>query len=370
MHEITALELGVALRELKPVLEGSFLKKFYDLGDGAFRMSFHNQDGNVEVYCKLLVTLNKTSFKEEVGEATKFAMAVRKRIEDSKVVGVYQHGSDRIAVLEFSTHEGKYRMLLEMFGKGNLVILNESGKIELCSMQINYRERSVRPGFDYVFPKGDSVDIYGLDDNGILEIMDKACASKSKMIVEISRYINIGPLYLDEIIRGAGLDPKSALSREDAARLGEAFLAFFRSLPGCRPLVYMEGGSIVDYSLVALSKYSGLERKEFDTLCEALDEAHIGARHAMREDEAPNKELEELNATIEKQRNLVVQFETESVNANLTARSIFENMNAVNAVIYYMQQNKRATIDEVRKAFPEMRIGKINLKDKKITLEL
>src|SRR5271170_5989605 len=108
MHEMTALELGVMVAELKPRLSNSFMKKFYDLGSDAYRMSFHGSDGNTEVYIKLLHSINETKFKEEAGEATKFAMAVRKRIDDSKVFNVYQHGSDRIIIFEFGAPEGRY----------------------------------------------------------------------------------------------------------------------------------------------------------------------------------------------------------------------------------------------------------------------
>src|SRR5271154_7206805 len=103
MHEMTALELGVIVGELKPRLANSFMKKFYDLNYGAYRMSFHSTEGNVEVYMKLVHTINETKFKEEAGEATKFAMAVRKRIDDSRTFNVYQHGSDRIVIFEFGT---------------------------------------------------------------------------------------------------------------------------------------------------------------------------------------------------------------------------------------------------------------------------
>jgi predicted ribosome quality control (RQC) complex YloA/Tae2 family protein len=216
MHEMTALELGVIVAELKPRLANSFMKKFYDLGNDSYRMSFHGTEGNVEVYIKLVHTINETKFKEEAGEATKFAMAVRKRIEDSRVFNIYQHGSDSIVIFEFGAPEGRYKMILEMFGKGNLVMVNEAGKIEICSKAINYRDRSVRPGFDYVMPRSESVELDKLTKEEIERIMDSVVGSQNKMITEISKFINIGPIYLDEVIKGAGLDPRNALAQRCA----------------------------------------------------------------------------------------------------------------------------------------------------------
>ncbi len=369
MHEMTALELGVIVAELKPRLANSFIKKFYDLGYGAYRMSFHGSEGNVEVYINLLHTINETKFKEEAGEATKFAMAVRKRIEDSRVFNTYQHGSDRIAIFEFGTPEGKYKVILEMFGKGNLIIVNEGGKIELCSNPVNYRDRSVRPGFDYVMPKSESVDLVNLKKEEIERIMDSVSGSQNKMITEISKFINIGPIYLDEVIKGAGLDPRNALDRNDTAKLTNAFVAFFESIKSTKPVVYLENGKVVDYSLVPLSKYKGFEQKSFYSFSEALDEAHIESRHS-KGDSGQSKDLEELNSTIAKQKELVNEFENQSVEAAQVAKTISQNMSQINHIIYYMQENKRATIEDVRKEFASIKIEQINLKDKKIVIEM
>jgi predicted ribosome quality control (RQC) complex YloA/Tae2 family protein len=369
MHELTSLELGAVVDELRPRLANSFMKKFYDLGNGSFRMSFHGTSGNVEVYCRLLVTINETRFKEEVGEATPFAMAIRKRIEDSKVLDLYQHGSDRIVVFEFAKKDERYRLFVEMFGKGNLILVNSAGKIELCSRLINFRERSVRPGFEYVLPKSDSIELRNLNKEDIERVMETVCGSQNKMIIEISKFINIGPIYLDEVIRGAGLDPRNPLKNSEVGALSDAFVSFFERVKGSKPVAYFEDGKLVDYSLVKLSKYSGLESKEFQSFSEALDEVYVESRRSGVEPEE-NKDLEELDANIGKQKELVKSFADEAKRSEDAAKTIFENMNEINSVIYYMQQNKRATAEDLKREFPGLRIDKINLKDKKIVIEM
>ena len=85
------------------------------------------------VYCGLLSTLNETTFVEESGAATNFAVAVRKRVEDSKVTDFYQHGSDRIAIIGVQGKGMKHRIIMEMFGKGNLIVVDENNIIELAA---------------------------------------------------------------------------------------------------------------------------------------------------------------------------------------------------------------------------------------------
>ncbi len=150
-------------------------------------------------------------------------MAVRKRIEDSRVLDVYQHGSDRILLLEFGVKDSKFRLLIEMFGKGNLLLLNDAGKIEICYKNVNYKDRTVRPGADYVLPKSESLELSSLDKPHLRKVLGNAVKADSKMIVEISKGINLGPMYLDEIIRSTGLNPRESLKEGEVDRLTEAF---------------------------------------------------------------------------------------------------------------------------------------------------
>ncbi|MDE1768713.1 MAG: NFACT family protein, partial [Candidatus Micrarchaeota archaeon] len=307
--------------------------------------------------------------KEEAGEATNFAMAVRKRIEDSKVLDVYQHGSDRILILELGARDGKFRLLIEMFGKGNLILLSDAGKIEVCYKNVNYKDRTVRPGADYVLPKNESLDLSSLDNSNLRKVLESVAKADSKMIVEISKSINLGPMYLDEIIRSAGLNPKEALKEGEIGRLAEAFEKFFEELKNSQPTVYIKDGKPVDYSAMPLGKYSELEQKKVATISEALDEVCLESRHAVKT-EGKNKELDELEANISKQKELVRQFSEDSANSAEAAKRIFANMNEVNSVIFYLQQNRRATLEEVIKEFPNLKIDKLNLKDKKVVLEI
>ena len=133
MREITSVEIHVLVDELRERIEGGFVRKFYEIGNGAFRFQFYSSaSGNTTVYCKLLFAFNETRFAEAAEEPTAFAMGIRKHIEGAAVTGIAQHGTDRIIILGLSSKSGRRSLIIEMFGKGNMVLVDGNGTIEQC----------------------------------------------------------------------------------------------------------------------------------------------------------------------------------------------------------------------------------------------
>ncbi len=151
IRALSSAELQVIAGELG-VLVSSYFKNFYELGDGAFLLTFSKERKEVAVYVNLANTINLTEFRERVTAPTEFALAARKKLDGSRVETVEQHGSDRIIVIWFAGRE-KRRLIIEMFGGGNLLIVNSEGKIEQVYSGRDFKERSVKKGAQYAYPQ-------------------------------------------------------------------------------------------------------------------------------------------------------------------------------------------------------------------------
>lgn len=367
MHELTALEIGIVVSELKGKTEGSYLKKFYDLGNDSFKMVFYKDGRNTVVYCRLGVTFNESTFSEESGPATNFAMAVRKRIEGARVAGIEQYRSDRIIVLHLSNNRQEYRLVFEMFGQGNLVLINQENRIELAYKIISFKDRSVKPRLPYLFPESSFIDIHTATRKEVDSVLERMSGSDDKLIVALSRYINIGPIYLEEVIRRAGLDPKGKAGKADLEGLRESLTRFVSELRQYRAREYLTAVGR-DYSVIPLSKYAGAESKEYGSLSELLDNVYLGERTAVEDKSA--KAIEELDANIRKQLQLVKSLEEESVESKATGNKIFERMNEINQLIEYMRSRKRVELKELQEQFPHLKVKSIDLKNKTVGIEL
>ncbi len=370
MREVTSSELYVLVNELKPKVEHGFFRKFYDLGDGAFRIAVYREGESTTIYFKLLLAFNETQFAEEAGAATNFAMGIRKRIENAKVMKLYQSDSDRIVVFEMRGREKDYKLIIEMFGKGNVVLVNQEGEIELCYKSIQYRERTVAPRSKYVLPKGSSIEIAAMEGEIVLGVLNEEKERVSRIISELTKRVNIGPLYLEDILNRCGIDPKAtSMSETEKRRLADALEQFSMRMADPDPLIYNESGKFVDYAITPIKKYEGMEKLNYDTLGGVLDEVYSEGRFSINS-EKEEKAAEELNSNIGKQKELAEQTMEEAKRCADSANRIFENMNAINALIFYINEKKKVSIEELRKEFGEMRIKEIDPKNKTVKIEL
>ncbi|MDE1851640.1 MAG: NFACT family protein [Candidatus Micrarchaeota archaeon] len=367
MRELSSIELKVVVDNLSATVGNGYLRKFYDLGNGSFRIGFYSDSQNHMLYIRLAEVMNLTGFAEEAGEATQFAMAMRKRIENAKVVGISQKGSDRIVIIGLEAAGSRHDIIIEMFGKGNMILADGNGTIELCYKRLEYADRAIRPKERYRFPKSSSYPFEELDAGKLREVAALAVDDGSKMIVALSKYVNVGPLYMEDAILRAGLDPKAKLSREDEARIAGSIADLFARIKEPRPRAYIEDGKVVDYALADIRKYDTLESKEYGSLDAMLDELHMRERTAV---EDPRKRrIEELDVNIAKQRELAINLMKESEELAAAAGKIYENMHMINSIIGSFRSRKGVTLQELRAEFGDIVKG-LDLKNKTVIIEV
>ncbi|MCX6778519.1 MAG: NFACT family protein, partial [Candidatus Micrarchaeota archaeon] len=151
MRPMANLEIKRICRELQ-ALAGSRISKMYGIGSDDFRFVFNARDGTKEIFARLGVCIHLTRFvREAPQEPTQLAMLLRKHVENSRVVSVYQHSDDRVIVFELE-REKKFKLVFEMFAKGNLVLAGEEGKVLACRRTEEWRDRKTRIGEMYSFP--------------------------------------------------------------------------------------------------------------------------------------------------------------------------------------------------------------------------
>lgn len=152
MRTISAAELSVLAGELKE-FAGFYIEKFYETGEGGFRMKLKKEKAQANLQIILSHTINRTSYVERQGQPSSFAMAVRKRIEGFRIDSISQMGNDRIVVFALDKGDARLNLIVEMFGKGNFIIADSSMNILLAYRQHQFRERAVAKNIEYKPPR-------------------------------------------------------------------------------------------------------------------------------------------------------------------------------------------------------------------------
>jgi predicted ribosome quality control (RQC) complex YloA/Tae2 family protein len=208
-----------------------------------------------------------------------------------------------------------------------------------------------------------------LDTEGIDAILMKVSESGNRMISELSKYLNVGPIYLEDMIVSAGLNPKGRLEVPMAVALKASILDFLEKIKSPNPIIYMKDGVAVDYSVFPLKKYAALEMDECGSISEMLDRANIAERSATKNDSVIN-DTSEVDAVIAQQRELVKRFNEDSAMYAQCGKRIFERMGEINALIMRMAEKKKPTLEELRREFPELNVEELSLKDRTVTMEV
>ncbi len=381
MHSLSGLEISILVKEFEN-LEGAYIEKFYEIDKNIFRIRL-KKESQINIECNIPNSIYRTRIIKHAETASNFAIAVRKHITNFKINKIYQLNNDRIIVFNIKSRDSEKNLIFEFFGKGNFIITDSEMKILLCYNMHNFKDRQVRPGIKYIFPKNDFVgnDISFFNSNfsklkeqfikHATENKKETFNHNQKLILFITKYLNFGPIYIEDALLRYGIDPKQDLLKIDNDKLIIDALATKFSNVNAVPIVYLKDNTIIDYSLLSLKKYENLETKKFNTFNELLD--YIGENIVQANNlysETQTAEIEEIENSIKKQKRLFEQNKKDMQNAKSAGEIIFRNMQLINLMLDETRSNKKISMNELNNLFPELKVLNIDLKKKIIIIDI
>jgi len=85
---------------------------------------------------------------------SQYIISLRKLLKNRKILSVNQYNFDRIVIFELSNVEGKpWRFIIELFNKGNYIVLDENNIVKIAKKYNIYKDRSILANREYFFPK-------------------------------------------------------------------------------------------------------------------------------------------------------------------------------------------------------------------------
>ncbi len=362
MRELYMLELMRLERELKGI-EGFYIDQFYEVEQNRFRIKLSRQGTKANLQCSIPNSINRTETIEISQGATGFSIAMRRRISGALIKEVHILNNDRILAIELSKSGEALKIIMEMFGKGNIVLANESMNILLAYRNHDFKDRSVRPNRKYEFPENSSINLL---DNVELKELEKEMQNGKEgapVLDYLSRKASMGKMYLIEALERSGISKSAKLNgigKGDFQKLSNAIESIIKESQSGKPIAYMKDGAIADFALCAISKYSSLGQKRFDTLEGALE--FMNERPQAVAEERSDAE-ERILSSIEKQKGILAGMDEDIKRNREIGRILMENMAELNEVISGLRSSRKPDINELKHA-GRIEILSINLKDK------
>jgi len=376
---MSSLDIMVCARELKNTID-FWVDNVYELY-GKVILRLRSEKGERrDLVMELGRRINLT---ERVYKAPKnpssFAMLLRKHLANTRLSTVEQPDFERILEFRFSGAEERL-LILELFGKGNLILCDQQRKIIQPYRLETWRHRTLRPREAYVHPPKKGADPRELDVSGLRRVLDGA----PDIVRGLAVNLNLGGPLGEEICARASI-PKSRKLAEISGQEFEAVLKSIKDLFGQEPApcVVYEDKEPVDVLPFDFKIHLGKRVKRFGSFNEALDEyfATLAVTSAAeKRRKRLERELEMLRRRREEQQAHFAELYAKSVEAKRKADLLAMHHALVNDLLSRLEELRRkkgwegaiAAVEEAKSAGDVWAgiINKIDPKAAKVELEL
>jgi len=278
------------------------------------------------------------------GRPPNFAMMLRNRIAGANFEGVEQYGFDRILTFRFEREDRTTLVVAELFGDGNVAVLNEDREVVDCLDTVRLRSRTVAPGSQYGYPD-ERFSPLDCDEDAFAAAM---ADSDTDLVRTLATQLNFGGLYAEELCTRAGVEKTVPIDEAT----DEQYEALFGALERLRdpilagetdPRVYEDDGAVVDatplpleehasagYQATAYEQFNGAIDAYFHRLAEADADTARGNAGTDRPDfEA---EIEKYERIIDQQKGAIEEFDEQADREHAKAELLYGHYDLVDEV--------------------------------------
>jgi predicted ribosome quality control (RQC) complex YloA/Tae2 family protein len=277
----TSFDVAAKAHELKNEITDSRVNNIYQLDAKTLLLKLHKVD---KPPLLLLLEAGRrfhlTAYAQEKPAAPPaFCMALRKHLRNAWLRAVDQHEFERIVIFKLETKAGTLRLILELFGEGNIVLASEKGEILQALIFKHMRDRNVVRGEAYAFPPSSAKNPFKMTREKLEDDL-KDCGD-TEVVRTLVRCLGVGGVYAEEILLRAGVEKTkhcSELTDVEIASIYEGLQSLLSNIVDSKfdPRIVLNADeSFLDVVPFQLKRYEACKFKPFNSFNEALDEFYL-----------------------------------------------------------------------------------------------
>lgn len=291
MKTMSNVDINAICYELNEILEGARVDKSFQPTKDTVIMRFHVRGtGRVDVVFQAGVRIHTTRYPLDNPKIPpSFPMVLRKHLKGANIVSIKQHNFDRVVEIKIKK-EKTYTLVIELFSKGNIILLDEAGNIVIPLKRKQWSDRDISSKKEYKYPPKRGINPLELQKKDLIQLFND---SNTDLIRTLARS-GLGGVYSEEIVLRSGIDKKtisSNLGDEEINKIYETILDIFNPLKNHKinPNIVIRNDNISDSSkdlnkinkpkedvlplnLQLYEDNNEYKREYFDTFNEAADE--------------------------------------------------------------------------------------------------
>ncbi len=344
---MTSVDLAALVGELRG-FTGAIVDKAYLYGDGFVRLKMRDYDrGRIELVIevgdpKRAHVAVPEHVPDAPGRPPNFAMMLRNRISGATFEGVEQYGFDRILTFRFEREDATTLVVAELFGDGNVAVMNEDREVIDCLDTVRLTSRTVAPGSQYGYPD----ERFSPLDCEYEAFAARMADSDTDLVRTLATQLNFGGLYAEELCTRAGVEKTTEIGRAT----DEQYEALFGALERLRepilegktdPRLYEQDGSVVDATPLPLEEHEaeGYDAVGFESFNGAIDEYFHRLETETEEETETGSDRPDFEAEIEKygriidqQEGAIEKYENQARREQEKAESLYGNYDLVDEI--------------------------------------
>lgn len=274
---MSSFDVAALIFEFNQAIKGARIDNIYQVNRSTLLLKLH-QRSQPPVY--LLAEAGKrihvTSYAvKRPAKPTSFCMVLRKYLKNGRITEFHQREFERTVVIHVSTRDGEFQLVLELFGDGNIILVNPENRVLQARFYREMKDRTVRRGepFQHAPPSGKNPSRLTLQ-----EFEEIKGFGKLEVVRALTKFLSIGGLYAEEVLLRAKVDKNKPCEDLTKQEIQEVFSQIRQMVLAVvegeiePQIIYTDGEGWFDVTPVPLKIYADAKRKPYGTFNEAVDE--------------------------------------------------------------------------------------------------
>lgn len=344
------IDIRMILPEIQNAAHNAFIKNVYQYGQVFVLKIYRPGEGTSHLLIEPGKRIHLTEYRRAAPRTPpKFITVLRKYLRDKRIARVRQHDLDRIVIIEVEDEDNRYKIVAELFGNGNLLLLDTEDKIFVALRYRKMKDRDIVPKAVYQFPPPRGTDIFEINLDKLGGILAE---SKTNVVRTLASRLNLDALSCEEICALADIAPTAKVAELDSQSLTdlkEGIRRFSQRLQGGvdRPRIIYDAESDEEepHNLAFIpfdfEMFKDFPAQTYETFSQTLDE-YYGVSEAelepVEKDDALAKERKRLQRIIEKQQEGLASLRRKAEEARIVGELIYANFQTVQDVLQTITQ--------------------------------
>jgi len=288
---MTSFDVATVTHEINELVKGAHVAKIYQIGIKTLLLKLRQPNiPKIQLLSEAGKRIHLTAYTHETPKRpSAFCMSLRKYLDNGVIKAVRQHEFERIAIIEISTRQGDFQLVSELFGGGNIILVDPEGKILQAMTYKRMRDRNILRGEIFQHPPARGRNPITLDIQDFREIKE---LGEKEIVRALTKFLSIGGTYAEEILLRAEVDKKTSCNALTEHQLDSIFdniqkIFSFIGSENMEPRIVSDENNVwIDVTPVPLKKYIQFDQKKYENFNSTLDEYYIKITDTERGDES------------------------------------------------------------------------------------